>query len=135
VANVVGLFFVDPDVVDVSGSHIPQIDITTPRPRHVVSIENISGVARSARVFSSLPHGMVRIEFLKNGVSQANWDDQVFNIPMGAKRQLGCDLRRNGGPAGVNEPLQTDRVDTTQGTLPPVTLRQGLPIQHLITVL
>jgi hypothetical protein len=133
-ANVSGLFFVDMDVLDGVGNSIFQLDASTPNPRHVIWIENISGATQSAWVYASLSNQTLRIEFVKNGVAHANWDDQVLNIPSGARRELGCNLRRNGGPPGYNEPLQCDRIDKTQGTLPWIRLWRGLPQHHLINV-
>jgi hypothetical protein len=134
VANVAGLFFVCMDVIDQSGTKVKQLSSSTQKPRHVIRIENISDATKSAHVFASLPHGMIRIEFIKNNISGADWDDHILNIPPGARREASCELRRNGGPAGRNEPLQCDRLDHTQGTLPPIRLWQGLPTQHTIDV-
>jgi hypothetical protein len=140
VANVAGLFFVDPDVVDRSGSNIAYIDRSTPNPRHVVDVENISRVTRSAHVYASLPNGMARIEFLKPGATQPqpNWDDRASNIPRAARRRLECPLIRNGGPPGSNEPLQIDQIDDIQGTLTPsrhtTYNTRTLPISHTIDV-
>jgi hypothetical protein len=133
-ADVSGLFFIDMGVLDGSGKSILQLDASTANPRHVIWIENISGVTQSAWVYASLPNRTLRIEFVKNGIAQTNWDDRVLNIPGGAQRELGCDLRRNGGPPGNNEPLQCDRIDKTQGSLPWIRLWRGLPQHHLINV-
>src|ERR1700747_1556896 len=116
-ADVSGLFFIYMDVVDPVCQSVKQLDGSTANPRHVIWIENISGTTQSARVYATLPNRTLRIEFVINGGAQAQWNDDVLNIPAGARRELGCSLRRNGGPAGNNEPLQCERIDKTQGSL------------------
>jgi hypothetical protein len=132
VGNVSGLFYVDMEVLDVTGGVLNQIAAGDIGVRHVVHVENISTMPRDARVISTLPHGTTHIEFLISGVAKSKWDRSVARIPSGQKRDLDCDLRRNNGPINRNEPIQCDEVFEKRGQQSWKKLTAGVPFQVTI---
>lgn len=135
--KVSGLFSITMDVVDGGGKSVPLLDSSTHRPRHVITVENISSLPRDVHAFASLPHGVRRIEFIGPSNSPlTHWDGQVLNIPQTAKRDIESDLRRNGGPAGHAEPIQCDEIRERRGgsSLAWNKLHQNLPFQITVDV-
>jgi len=133
--NVSGMFYVSMEVLDSLGRPVTSISKRTPGARHVVRVENISRLARDARVLARLPNGMTRIEFIDaSGTACDSWDKAVTNIPKGATRDLECDVRRNSGSTHTAEPIQCDDVMEGRGALGWKPASSGVPIQITIAV-
>jgi hypothetical protein len=132
--KVSGLLSVSMDVIDNVGTTISKIDSTTSGPHHIVDIENISTVPRGAKIVALLPNSSRGIEFVQGGAALSGWNDEVKNIPSGATRRLGCDLRRNSGPSASGEPIQCDELYENRGTLAWARLYAGVPFQITIVV-
>lgn len=120
------------EVLDNSGRVLTQIDAGTQGARHLVHVENISTLPRDTRVVALLPHGTAHVEFAVAGAARTHWDHHVLRIPSGQTRDMECYLRRNTGPARMNEPIQCDRVYDRRGSLPWRELTSGLPFQMTI---
>jgi hypothetical protein len=116
-ANVSGLFFVSMDVVDHNGVHLPQITRNTQDARHVIVVENYSGLTQNAKVCASLPHGMRRIEFVPVKTATDSWSYAINGIPDSQKVRFECRLRRNNGSSDPVEPIRCDDVQDALGSL------------------
>jgi hypothetical protein len=128
--NVSGKFFVSMEVLDHLGRPITRISTATKGARHVVHVENISGLPCNARVKARLPNGTLRIEFVDaSGSAVADWDKSQYSIPKFATRDLECALRRNTGSSHSKEPIQVDDVMDGRGTLGWNSATSGVPIQ------
>jgi hypothetical protein len=133
--NVAGMFSISMRVVDGSDKPVTSIAAGEHGIRHNVDIENISTMARSARVRAILPHGTARIAFHCEGSHAASWDQSVDDIPPKETRTLECTLVRTKGPARSNEPIQCDKVYERRGALPWEEKPGKLPFQITINAL
>jgi hypothetical protein len=103
-------------VVDGSDQPVTAVTAIMQGVRHIVDIENVSTLTRSARVQALLPQGKKRIAFLIENTQTDRWDQHVEDIPSRATRQLECNIVRTVEPSGhPNEPIQCHKVYERRG--------------------
>jgi len=66
---------------------------STPDPRHVIEIENISTVPRDARVKGYLPDGTIHLTFDDAGTKSGDWSKDVGIMTVNEKRRRNCLLQ------------------------------------------
>jgi hypothetical protein len=133
-ANVSGFFFVSMQVLDHSGQPISQISQSTQGARHVVTVENISGLTQNALVKVMLPHKRRRIEFLDPASNLAidQWSESAMGIPVFSKVDVERPLQRNSGSNHPSEPIRCVDVQDAQGAMAWSPGTTGVPFQITI---
>jgi hypothetical protein len=103
--------------------------------RHVVDVENISTMPRSARVVAELPNGNRRLAFQPERRHTEEWDKFVEGIPQRESRLIECALIWRKGPTSSEEPIQCSRIFERRGAMEWIELKTDrLPFQITVRV-
>jgi hypothetical protein len=121
------------DVIDQGGKPLQQITRHTRNARHIVSVENFSGLTQNARVTVKLPNLKLRLEYITPAAGGADgWIDFRSGIASGTTVDFVHRLRRTGGPNNPTEPIECADVEDSLGTLKFNAATCGVPFSMTI---